>query len=198
MGSVVSNWKIRGVALLAAVTLMYAGLGWTSAHAATGVTPGDGWHFFSFGGVGTFAPQGPFTYSSTTITKITVTDAFCKGDEFRVYDGTTALGDTSVVATDPSCAGTGDPDAALADPTYSHGVFFVMAGSHSINIQATESPFGAGGAYVRVDAVTVTKDSCKDGGWMNYGGLFKNQGDCVSYVSTQGKNEPGQNVPGAP
>ena len=29
-------------------------------------------------------------------------------------------------------------------------------------------------------------------------GVFKNQGDCVSYIATQGKNEPGQNVPGAP
>ena len=39
-------------------------------------------------------------------------------------------------------------------------------------------------------------DQCKNGGWQDYEGLtFKNQGDCVSYLSTHGKNEPGQNVP---
>jgi len=31
--------------------------------------------------------------------------------------------------------------------------------------------------------------SCKNGGWQTYG-IFKNQGDCVSYVATGGKNPP--------
>jgi hypothetical protein len=36
----------------------------------------------------------------------------------------------------------------------------------------------------------TSKDQCKNGGWRNFG-VFKNQGDCVSYVATGGKNEPG-------
>jgi hypothetical protein len=35
------------------------------------------------------------------------------------------------------------------------------------------------------------KDQCKNGGWMSYGTTFKNQGDCVSFVATRGKNPPG-------
>jgi hypothetical protein len=35
----------------------------------------------------------------------------------------------------------------------------------------------------------TSKDQCKKGGWQNYG-IFKNQGDCVSFVSTHGKNPP--------
>jgi hypothetical protein len=35
----------------------------------------------------------------------------------------------------------------------------------------------------------TSKDECKDGGWQTYG-IFKNQGDCVSYVATKGKNPP--------
>lgn len=35
-----------------------------------------------------------------------------------------------------------------------------------------------------------TADLCKNGGWQTYG-IFKNQGDCVSYVATDGKNPPG-------
>ena len=31
---------------------------------------------------------------------------------------------------------------------------------------------------------------CKRDGWQSYGGLFKNQGDCVSLVATGGKNPP--------
>jgi hypothetical protein len=36
---------------------------------------------------------------------------------------------------------------------------------------------------------TNTAD-CKKGGWENHNGLFKNQGDCVSFVATDGKNQP--------
>lgn len=35
---------------------------------------------------------------------------------------------------------------------------------------------------------TATSD-CKKGGWEDYG-VFKNQGDCVSFVATDGKNQP--------
>ena len=35
----------------------------------------------------------------------------------------------------------------------------------------------------------TAKDQCKNGGWRNFAG-FKNQGDCVSYVATRGRNQP--------
>ena len=37
----------------------------------------------------------------------------------------------------------------------------------------------------------TSKDQCKNGGWRTYG-LFKNQGDCVRFVATRGKNQPGK------
>ena len=37
--------------------------------------------------------------------------------------------------------------------------------------------------------VPTTKAQCKNGGWRNYSG-FKNQGDCVSFIATGGKNGP--------
>ena len=33
----------------------------------------------------------------------------------------------------------------------------------------------------------TTKDQCKNGGWQTYG-IFKNQGDCVSFVAAKGTN----------
>lgn len=35
-----------------------------------------------------------------------------------------------------------------------------------------------------------TRNECRNGGWKTYG-VFKNQGDCVSFVATRGKNPPG-------
>jgi hypothetical protein len=45
------------------------------------------------------------------------------------------------------------------------------------------------GDVVVVDAPPLpsTKKQCKHGGWRGYG-VFKNQGDCVSFVATGGKN----------
>lgn len=33
----------------------------------------------------------------------------------------------------------------------------------------------------------TTKDDCKDGGWKTFQTVYKNQGDCVSFVASQGK-----------
>ena len=45
---------------------------------------------------------------------------------------------------------------------------------------------------VDIAAVPASKDECKKGGWQeltdDQGNSFKNQGDCVSYVATGGKN----------
>jgi hypothetical protein len=35
----------------------------------------------------------------------------------------------------------------------------------------------------------TSKDQCRNGGWKTYG-VFKNQGDCVSFVATGEKNQP--------
>jgi hypothetical protein len=37
---------------------------------------------------------------------------------------------------------------------------------------------------------------CKDGAWQTFGTLFKNQGDCVSFLATQGRNQPAGCGPG--
>lgn len=38
-------------------------------------------------------------------------------------------------------------------------------------------------------SLPTTGDQCKKDGWEVYG-VFNNQGDCVSYVATDGRNEP--------
>jgi hypothetical protein len=48
------------------------------------------------------------------------------------------------------------------------------------------------GDIVVVDAppLPTSRDECRNGGWRAYG-IFKSQGDCVSFVATGGKNPPG-------
>lgn len=173
-----------GAALLAvAVT---AGI----ANATTKITVDSGWQsFITGGGIDGASTAGPWVFTSPTVAKVTVTDAFCKGDEFRVYDKDVLLGDTSeVVSAFPDCPfelffpATARADAALADPGFSHGVFFVAPGAHAIEFENkalwSETSTGTG-AFFRVDSVTLTKSDCIENGWMNYGNLFKNQGQCV-------------------
>jgi hypothetical protein len=42
----------------------------------------------------------------------------------------------------------------------------------------------------RGPSLPTSKEQCKQGGWRNFG-VFRNQGDCVSFVATGGKNPPG-------
>ena len=42
---------------------------------------------------------------------------------------------------------------------------------------------------VSASLAPLTMDDCKSGGWQEFG-VFKNQGDCVSYVATGGRNQP--------
>jgi hypothetical protein len=47
------------------------------------------------------------------------------------------------------------------------------------------------GDIVVVDATPLptAKEQCKNGGWRSFG-AFENQGDCVSFVATGGRNPP--------
>jgi len=77
------------------------------------------------------------------------------------------------------------------------------AGPTGDTIEAYPTPGGCPGALPRylpiafsgdisvVDAKTppTSKDQCRNGGWRSYG-EFRNQGDCVSFVATGGKNQP--------
>ena len=64
---------------------------------------------------------------------------------------------------------------------------------------ANGGPVGGGGGNGSIEItyeekpVVTSKDQCEKGGWQfvtdDLGNSFKNQGDCVSYVATKGKNK---------
>jgi len=180
--------KVLVKSLVLACVVVIAGLA-ASAAGATPIAVGS-WQPFFFGATGSTATGSPFTFTSSGAALLTVTDAFCRGDRFTVSDGAASLGTTTLVAVDLACDTiVSNPDAALADPGYSSGRFVVGAGAHSIGIVASTSPFPGGGtAFLRYDVFSAAM--CKKRGWVTFEPAFKNQGDCVSFVATGGRNEP--------
>lgn len=59
-------------------------------------------------------------------------------------------------------------------------------------VSTTASAYGPALDKVAITETVPTKSDCKNGGWQamidNAGNRFKNQGDCVSYFATRGKN----------
>jgi opacity protein-like surface antigen len=80
------------------------------------------------------------------------------------------------------------------------GVWVGFTRSEADITSITFGPSSAAGDAFAIDDVRfnadvspVTADDCKKGGWELFhvdGVTFKNQGDCVSFVATAGKNQP--------
>ncbi|MDC8785853.1 PEP-CTERM sorting domain-containing protein [Roseateles koreensis] len=87
---------------------------------------------------------------------LTVVDAGFSGDQFRVADGASVLGDTSVgVNGDVNGAVQFSFDAALADGNFSRGVYTLGAGAHDISglmIKSTSFIDATTGATLTTDA----------------------------------------------
>jgi hypothetical protein len=67
----------------------------------------------------------------------------------------------------------------------------VAAGSDCTQTVSNALNLGFTGSIDIVDAppLPTSKDQCKNGGWRTFG-VFKNQGDCASFVATGGRNGP--------
>ncbi len=85
--------------------------------------------------------------------------------------------------------------------TYSGTVMLDLVAGDSYGFGMTGSHFDSAPVLRGILTVTEpTADDCKKGGWSTYlddagEPYFTNQGDCVSFFATGGKNEPGKNVP---
>jgi len=59
--------------------------------------------------------------------------------------------------------------------------------------EAAQSTFGGAvdAFVVKIATLPTSIDACKNGGWKIFG-VFKNQGDCVSFVQSHGRNPPSE------
>jgi hypothetical protein len=164
--------KLKSLAIAAALS--------ASASAFAGpITADAGWYGFCFGAAGSGATAGcqnqgvdvtgntiTFTVAAPSLLK--VTDAFNSGDVFDVYIDSVLAFTTSA----PVMGGvySENPDAAFSSGYYSAGSFLLNAGSYSVDIIASASPFGAGGAYVEVESASVVPSP--DSFWLTGLGLL--------------------------
>jgi hypothetical protein len=184
----------RLLALLASLVLVVVAFTTSTsatASASTNATLDAGWQQFTTeGGVGGASVDGPYLFESTKLTKVTVTDSYCHGDEFSVFDNGARIGDTSVIPAElNTCptrfysSDTARADASMADPTFGHGVFYVGPGSHSLEFvnKAIWNGTDSGSvAFFRLETAPLTMADCTVNGWESFGTLFKNQGECVA------------------
>jgi len=91
-----------------------------------------------------------------------------------------------------SCTLSGRGPAASCQITYTPAA--VGSGKHKLTASysgdGTHNPSAAQTEVIVKAPLPTSKDQCKNGGWRSFG-VFKNQGDCVSFVASHGKNPPG-------
>jgi hypothetical protein len=111
------------------------------------------WVAFNAGLAGSFDAQGLFKFSSQKRVVLRVTDAFCRGDRYRILDHGHRRGITTQVPTDTSCtrlpfASTG-PEG-WNEPAYSRVRLVLAPGRHRIRIRSLRSPFGASTGFLYI------------------------------------------------
>ncbi len=109
------------------------------------------WVAFNAGVAGAFDAQALFTFSSRRRVVLRVTDAFCRGDRYRILDHGHRRGTTTWVPVDTTCtrlpfASTG-PEG-WNESGYSRARLVLRPGRHRIRIRSLRSPFGAGTGFL--------------------------------------------------
>jgi hypothetical protein len=127
----------------------------------------DTWYEFRFlQSGGTFEGTGTVPVPGTTqvgrpewtftgAAAIALTDNFSQGDSFSLFDNGTLIGSTPQVAVGKAGIAGIDPDAALADPSYSHRIFHLGPGEHFLTIQVDTSPFWGGAGFFKLAQASV-------------------------------------------
>ena len=161
-----------------------------------GTIPGTGWDSLYPTGGTTNEPSGNYYYQAFINLPSNAVNPTVSGQFYSDNQGSVSVNGTQVAQNNP-CGGAGesaDYGFAGASPTSFSGS--LQPGSNTLQfvvnncaVSATAVDFTATATYT---LFPTDKDQCKDGGWQDYtdtnGTPFKNQGDCVSFVATDGRN----------
>jgi hypothetical protein len=151
--------------------------------------------------IGTPITAGTFTSTLTIYyTQFTVGNpgfAFCApaSGSATLVDGTNTANTISKAESGQVCASSFGSDGSYTfignyTITGGTGIYSGATGTGTVNtFQPTQtSPF-TGSEDGTINFPFASEDACKNGGWMTFSNpSFKNQGDCVSFVATHGKN----------
>ncbi len=119
------------------------------------IHPDMGFYAFSFGASHTYAFQN-FVVKLRKPTWLSVTDCYCPGDNFQVFDnGRPILVTNECPEVTPSCELAFEDNAwsCLKDPNFCHGVVLLDSGHHNLTIATINSSVGGGAAFLRLDSI---------------------------------------------
>jgi hypothetical protein len=129
-------------------------------------------------------------------------DSIIRGEEIHLAPGVLRIRDPLPSDPDPATGGwgpiRGEVPYRLEGNVLTFSTALSTISEHSVDgrfsYELLLTRFGASAQSIQNQSVLrpsdpTSKDQCKKGGWRTYG-VFKNQGDCVSFVATKGKNPP--------
>jgi hypothetical protein len=178
-------------------------------------TPSSGW-FTPFGGLVDFATTlehvGQGAPRSAFANVLNANNFICVAGLNGTY--TFRSGEPTTLRSQCGSGGVGSQPALIAPGTYrttapddttDSGLSSAWngqpaAGTWRLHISDTNVNTGSGQFVMnttwswRLDIEVAGAADCKKGGWRSFG-VFKNQGDCVSYFATGGKNPPAGSAP---
>ena len=145
---------------------------------------------------GTFTESGSFT-TSLTGHLLTFSSNFTIKDSAgtTTVTGTKSLSTTGVSEAPCDFAGVGgtEIDGSIYT-TYRATITGAGQDSGNAKISFVDDAFGSVTPILffseSFGSTGGAQKQCKHGGWRSFGTLFKNQGDCVSFFATGGKNPP--------
>jgi hypothetical protein len=175
--------RLRTLLTLAAVTAVAALAGAPAASAQVATPPSAGSAQICIGTQGGFLLEiNGFGTSFPAYTTGTTTFNFANGDVVSLEATTN---DEGIFHTATFTLDMRDPAMAALVGTFVHETADFGDAHGELTFMLVGCPTAPDG-----------KPACLDDGFLNYPELgFLNQGDCVSWLATQGKNEPGKNVP---
>jgi hypothetical protein len=184
-GETFTSNKVMGSTLTGTCTEPRAGAGsfnFSVRGTATGPFPG------TFTESGSFTSTGPIGLLSAFSSTFTVTDA--AGRVTVSGSGSLPAGpNEDMLACDQSPP---QGDGLVSMPRI--GTIYQLSTQEGVG-QAGLTIIGVlGSAPIfseRFGSNSVVHQQCVHGGWISFGALFKNPGDCVSFFATGGKNPPG-------
>jgi hypothetical protein len=144
-----------------------------------------------------------FIYGDLSLPYPAYYDAIIRGEELHVFSGGLRVRNSTPPDPDPAAGGWGSIRGVVPYRLEGNVLTFSVSLS-TISDHSSDGRFsyslqlyqygGLTQSFERESVVRpplpTSKDQCKDGGWQTYG-VFKNRGDCVSFVATGGKNPPG-------
>jgi hypothetical protein len=147
-----------------------------------------------------FGQTGPLTYALYDVSTPAATLNANEGFSQTIFDD---LGSGTLFGSFP--VPEGQESDLLSFPLNASGVAafnaarggFFSIGGWSPDLTGTGPSYLFGGSEIifegtqqlAVTCLPTKQDQCKSGGWRDFPG-FRNQGDCVSFVATKGKNPP--------